>query len=163
MKVYIKNKVFSFGGSSKVYNEMKETIFIVKGKFFSPSCKKMIYDTQKNLLYVIKNRLFNFFGHKVYIFDNKKNKLATIKKGKWSFSANYSIEDCIDAMEISGKHWKRTSQIFRNGQVIGTIKNNFDLFKDSFTLEADEKDIPFLTALVIAFDNIRDSRSNDND
>lgn len=35
MKVYIKNKIFSFGGGSSVVNENQEPVYKVKGRVFS--------------------------------------------------------------------------------------------------------------------------------
>ena len=75
----------------------------------------------------------------------------------------FQIIDCVDSMEIQGRFFHRTSQILRNGQVAGTITNEFFTIKDSFCLEAEEKDIPFLTALVIAFDNLTDKIKDQRD
>lgn len=50
MKVYIKNKIISWGGGSTVLDENKNEIYKVKGKVFSPTrknafaiCKGMFY------------------------------------------------------------------------------------------------------------------------
>ena len=161
MKVYIKNKLISLGGSSQVLNENQEPIFVVKGKVFSFTKKKKIYDTNENLLYTIRNRFWNWLATKVYIYDNEKNRIATIKKGKYSFNANFEIEDCVDDMRIDGKVFSLTSTIIKNEQPVGVIVRNFTIIKDAFTLEAEEQEIPFLTALVIAFDNIKDKLQND--
>lgn len=161
MKVYIKNK-FSLGGSSEVYNENNETVFIIKGKVFSPTKKKLMCDKEGKVLYIIRNRYWNMFANKVFIYDANKEKVATIKKGKWSFNQKYQIEDCVDSMEIQGKFFSRTSQIMRNGQQAGVIVRDFTIINDAFTLEAEEKDIPFLTALVVAFDNIKDQIQNED-
>ncbi|MBP3431978.1 MAG: hypothetical protein J6K39_03910 [Clostridia bacterium] len=161
MKLFIKNKVVSVGGSSEVLNENKELVYKVKGKVFSPTKKKKIYNAKEELLYVVRNRWFNPLANKVFIFDAQKNKLATIKKNKWSFNAKYEIEDCVDAMSIEGKIFGRTSKIFKNEQEVGVIVREFTLIADSFMLEADEKEIPFLTALVIGFDNIKDKIQKD--
>ena len=160
MKVFIKNKLISLDGSSEVFDEENKMIYEVKGKLISPTKKKQMYDKDGNLLFTIRNKYWTMFYDRVFIFDAEKNKIATIKKGKWSFNRKYVIEDCVDSMEIQGKFFKRTSQILRNGQVVGSITNEFSLAKDSFSLEADEKDIPFLTALVIAYDNIIDKINN---
>lgn len=162
MKVFIKNKLISLGGSSEVFDEEQKPIFKIKGKVVSPTKKKFMYDMQGNLLYTIRNRFWNMFANKVFIYDANNQKVATIKKGKWSFSQKYKIEDCVDSMEIQGKFFSRTSQIMRNGQQAGVIVRDFTIFNDAFTLEAEEKDIPFLTALVIAFDNIKDKIQNDD-
>lgn len=161
MKVYIRNKLISLGGSSDVLNEQQQPIYKVKGKIFSPRKKKLMYDMENNLLYTIRNRYFNWFAWKVFVFDAEKNKVATIKKSKWSFKVKYQIIDCVDEMEIVGKFFGLTSKILKNGKQVGTITRELTLLADHFCLEADEKDIPFLTALVVAFDNIKDKILND--
>lgn len=162
MKVFIKNKLFSMGGSSEVFDEANNPIFKVEGGVASPTRRKEIYDTNGKLLYIVRNRFFNFFANKVYIFDSNENLLATIKKGKWSINAVYKIEDCADNMSIEGKIFSRTSTILRNGKPVGVITREFAIAIDSFTLEAEEQDIPFLTALVIAFDNMKDKIQKDD-
>ena len=44
MKVYIKNKFMSLGGSSTVVDENKQPIYKVKGKIISITKKKKIKD-----------------------------------------------------------------------------------------------------------------------
>ena len=158
MKVYIKNKVISLRGSSEVYDEENKLLYKVKGKLISCRKKKRIFDAEGNLVFRIQNRFFNFFSHKTYIFDNEKNKIATIKKGAWSLNRNYEILDTEDHMEIVGKIFSRHSQILRNDEQIATLSRQITFIGDSFVLEADEKEIPFLTALVIAYDNLVDKR-----
>ena len=163
MKVFIKNKLISWGGSSTVLNENQEPIFKVKGKIFTFTKKKRIYDMQGNLLYMVRNRFWNGFSHKVFIYDASGDRVGTIKKSKWSLNVKYQIEDTADEMSIDGKFFSLTSKIIKNGQPVATISREFTLLRDAFALEADEKDIPFYTAMVIAFDNLQDKRSKDND
>jgi len=46
MKLYVKNKLISVGGSSDVLNENQEPHFKVVGKVFSPTKKKVITDLE---------------------------------------------------------------------------------------------------------------------
>lgn len=163
MKVYIKNKLISLGGSSEVLNENKEPIYKVKGKIISPTKKKKIYDMEGNLLYTVRNRYWNMFSDKVFVYDADGARVATIKKGKWSINAKYEIEDSVDEMSIEGKFWGPTSKIMRNEKVAGVITRTFTIVNDAYELEAYEEDIPFMTALVIAFDNIKDKKQGDRD
>lgn len=163
MKVFIKNKLISIGGSSEVYNENQEVIYNVKGKVFSPTKKKLMYDSNGNLLYVIRNKYWTFIYDSVFVYDANGNKVATIKKGKWSIKPVYKIIDSVDSLEIKGKFFSRHAQILRNEQVVANMSKEFTIINDAFTLEAEEKDIPFFTALVIAFDNFRDNRNKDRD
>ena len=69
--------------------------------------------------------------------------------------------DTADQMSIDGKFFSRKSTIMKNDEPVATITREFTLVEDAFTLEADEKDIAFYTALVIAFDNLKDKREKD--
>lgn len=162
MKLFIKNKIFSLGGGSEVLDATGKPAFVVKGKVFSFTKKKKIFDANNKLLFTIKNRFFNFFSHKVYIYDADGERVATIKKNKWSFNLNYKIEDTPEQMEIVGKFFDPESKIVRNGEVVGTITRQITFIADSFQLEASEEDIAFMTALVIGLDNLVDEKRRDD-
>lgn len=161
MRVFIKNKLLSLGGDSDVLNENKEPIFKVKGKIFSFTKKKKLYNMQGELLYTIRNKFWNIFSNKVYIKNFQGDRVATIKKNKWSWNKNYKILDTEDDLKIEGKFFSLESQIIKNEQLVATINRQFTIVTDAFSLEADEKDIAFYTAIVIALDNIVDKRSKD--
>lgn len=163
MKVFIKNKLISWGGSSTVLNEQEQPIFNVKGKIFSPTKKKFMYDMNGKLLYIIRNKWWTFMSDKVLIYNADKERIACIKKNRFSWNLKYQIEDTIDNMSIEGKFFSGKSNIMRNGQPVGVITRKFTIVNDAFTLEADESDIPFLTALVIGFDNLKDQKENNRD
>ena len=163
MRVLIRNKLVSLGGSSQVLSENKEPLYEVKGKVFSITKKKFIYDMQGNLLYVVRNKWFNFFTHNAYIFDAQGNKIARVKNKYFSIGAKYLVLDYPDEILFDGKFFSRSCKILKNGEEMGVLTRDFTLFADHFTLDGEEKDIPFLIALVIAIDNIQDKRSKDRD
>ncbi|MBQ8908606.1 MAG: LURP-one-related family protein [Clostridia bacterium] len=163
MKVYIRNKMISWGGDSEVLNESQAPVFRVEGKVVTCTKKKRMYNMKGELLYTIRNRFWNGFFNKVFVYNAEGVRVATIKKNKFSFSARYHIVDTEDEMSIEGKLFSRFSTIMRNGQPVATITREFTVVNDAFTLEAEEKDIPFFTALVIAFDNLKDKRQGDRD
>lgn len=163
MKVYIKNKLISLGGSSEVLNENQEPIYQVKGKWISITKKKKMYDMEDKLLYTIRNKYWTFFCDKVMVFDADGERVATIKKSKWSWNLKYEILDTENEMSIDGKFFSLKSRIMRNGNPVATISREFTLIKDAFSLEADEKEIAFFTALVIAFDNLKDKKQKERD
>lgn len=163
MKLYIKNKLISLGGSSEILNENKQPVYIVKGKVFSPTKKKFIQDLEGNTLYIIRNKYWRMFKHSCFIYDNEKNRIAKITKKFFSIGGKFYVEGYKDEIKIEGSWKKRASDIIRNGEIIGTVRREFDLFKDSFVLDAKDDDIEFLTALVIAIDNIRDAEREEHD
>lgn len=163
MKVYIRNKIISLGGSSEVLNEKKETIFKVKGKFLSFTKKKKMYDMEGKLLYTIRNKYWTGIYNQTFIYDENGDKVATIRKRKRRLNSDFEIIDTDDEMSIDGQFFGVVSKIMRNGNPVANIVREFSIMKDMFTLEADEKDIPFFTALVIGFDNIKDNISKQKD
>lgn len=158
MKVYIKNKFWSLGGGSSVVNENKEPVFKVKGRAFSITRVKYVCDKEGNRLFKIRNRWFNWFIHKAYIYDANKNKIASVKDKWFNVNQEYFVMGYKDEIKIQGKFFGLTTQILKNGEVIGTIRRQITFINDAFELDAAEEDIPFLIALVIAIDNITDKK-----
>lgn len=115
---------------------------------------------QGNKLFKIRNKWFNFFVHKAYIYDENKKKIATVKDKLFNVNQEYFVMGYKDEIKIQGKFFGLTTQILKNGEVIGTIRRQITFVNDAFELEANEEDIPFLIALVIAIDNITDKKIN---
>ncbi len=156
MKLYIKNKIFSLGEGSSVVDENKNPVYKVKGKIFSITRKKYICDLQDNEIYMVRNKWFNWFVHKAFIYDTDKNKIATVKDKFINVNKEYFVMGYKDEIKIDGNFFSLTCNILKNGNVIGTIRRQINLIADAFELEANEEDMPFLIALVIAIDNITD-------
>lgn len=158
MKLYIKNKVWSLRGSSTVKDENENDVFIVKGKWLSITHVKRIKDISGNLLYKVRNKWVNFFSRSAYVSDSHGNRVAKIKR-KFGFKNDIVVEGYKDEISIQGEFFSWTLDIYRNGEMIGTIRRTFDLL-DSFVLETStEDDAAFMVALVIAIDNIFDDMS----
>lgn len=158
MKVYIKNKFWSIGGGSSVLDENKNPVYEVKGRVFSITRVKYVCDLAGKRLFKVRNKWFNWFVHKAYIYDGDDNKVATVKDKWFNVNQEYFIMGYKDEIKVEGKFFGLTTKILRNGEVIGTIRRQITVFKDAFELEANEEDIPFLIALVIAIDNITDKK-----
>lgn len=164
MKIYIKNKIISMGGSSTAKNEKGEDIFFIKGKWvlFSPTRKKKIYDKNKNLLYIVRNKWWNFIHHRAFIYDSNKEKIATLRREIFSNKTQFILEGYKDEISLDGNFFAWDLQVKKGNEIIGTIKRNFDLLRGSFELEADEENIAFLTSIVIAIDNIYDKAGSNH-
>ena len=158
MKVYIKNKFWSIGGGSSVVNENKQPVYQVKGRPFSITRVKYVCDKDGKRLYKIRNKWINWFIHKAYIYDSNKTKIATVKDKWFNVKQEYFIMGYKDEIKVEGKFFGLSCQILRNGEVIGKITRKITIIYDAFELEANEEDIPFLIALVIAIDNITDKK-----
>lgn len=158
MRVIIKNKFFSVGGSSSVKDESGQDVFFVKGRALSPTHVKWVCDRNKRKLFKVRNKWFNFFSHKAYVYENGA-KIARVKHPPFG-GKKFIIEGYKDEILIDGEYFSTLSTITKNGTPIGTINRQFTVVNDTFSLEADEVDMPFLIALVIAIDNIFDKIVN---
>lgn len=158
MKVYIKNKLVSLGGSSTVVDVQQNPVFQVKGRIISPTRKKILCDKDGNRLYSIRNRFINIFIHKAFIYDKDGNRVATVKDKWLNLHNEYFILGTQDEYKIEGKFFSLTSQILKNGVVAGIIRRQITFFVDAFELDAGESEMPFMIALVIALDNICDRK-----
>ena len=156
MKLYVKNKLGSIGGSSKVLNENNEPAYKVKGKIFSITRKKRICDLDGNVLYRVRNKYWHFFLKSAFIYDADGEKIVTVKR-KLRLKSDYSVQGTQDEIKIDGTIFGWNFKVIKNGEIIGTIKRNFTVFVDAFEIDVDNPDdAPFMIALVIAIDNITD-------
>lgn len=159
MQLYIKNKFFSLRGDSYVLDEQGRQVYFVEGKVWSWSREKTVQDMSGNVLYVVRNKLFSPFASTVFIADRVGNPVASISRDVFSFRHRYHVDGYKDDIVLDGSLFSLHGvlTIYRNGAPIGTIRNVYFDFVDSFLLEADDPDdMAFLVALVIAHDNIHD-------
>lgn len=154
MKVIIKNKLFSLRGSSSVKDEKGEDVFFVKGRLFSPTHVKWVCDKNNNKLYKVRNKWFNFFNERAYVYEDK-TKVASVNHPFFG-GRKFIVEGFKDEILIEGNFFSLQSTITKNGKPVGTINRELITVSNTYILEADEKDMPFMIALVIAIDNIVD-------
>ena len=156
MIVYIKNKFFSWGGGSTVKASEGKQILKVKGKVFSFTKKKNIYDMNGKKLYMVRNKFWKFIMPSVFIYEQGQ-KIARLKSVLSFGKKTFTLEGYGEEMEITGKSFFDAGlDVIRNGEKIGNICQKMAIVNDAFILEAEEKDMPFLIAVVIAIDNLKD-------
>ena len=160
MKIIVKNKFVSWGGSSKVEDEAGKALYNVKGKVFSWTKKKTLRDLNGNVIYRIRNKWPTFMLHSAYIYDSEGNKVCKVKQTFFNFQNMYKIQECADDIQVEG-YILSGMQVTCNGEYIGTIRKKFWALRDYFELDVpDGQDPTFLIALTIAIDNVEDKSSN---
>lgn len=162
MQVSIRNKWISLKGSSYVKDMNEQDVLFVKGKFFSFTKKKFVQDLQENLLYTVRNKFWVFFTKKAYVYDKEGKQVAFIRRKIFSLHDRYFLQTFLGDMEIKGNILGFDYHIYLNGQEVGHVSRKISM-RDSFLLDVeDEANLPFYVALVIAIDNITDSRREDS-
>ena len=155
MKIIVKNKFISWGGSSKVEDAAGNPLYRVKGRMFSWTRKKRLVDLNGNLLYKIRNKWTTWLLHSAFICDANGKKLCRVRQNL-SFKRLYAVEDSADNILLDGVPYSGMT-VTRNGEYIGTITRKVWTLRDYFVLDVpDGQDPTFMIALTIAIDNIHD-------
>lgn len=155
MQIIVKNKFFSWGGSSKVEDGAGNPLYQVRGAFFSWTRRKKILDLEGKLLYKVRNKWPTFLLHSALVFDADGNKICKIRQ-TWRMNRIFLVEDCAQDIQIMGAPLLGMNVVV-NGETIGSITKKFWSLRDYFVLDVpDGQDPALLIALTIAIDNIHD-------
>jgi len=160
MELVIRNKWFSFKGSSVVKDLNEQDVCKVEGELFSFTAKKFIKSLDGDLKYIVRNKFFRLFTYRAFILDNNGEEVAELRRKIFSFHDRYQIKSKFGDFEIVGNILEFNYKIVLNGKEVGHISRKFSL-RDSFVLSIDDDlDYYFYVALVIAIDNITDRKKN---
>ena len=156
MKLYIKQKVFSWGDKFFVKDEMGRDKYVVEGEVFSWGKKLHVYDLHGNEAAFIKQEVWSFLP-RFYVFRDDRQ-VAEVKKEFTLFFPKYSIEGL--GWEIEGRFMAHDYQITRNGMPIVTIRKEWMTWGDSYELDiTNPADEILALAVVLIIDCVLDSDS----
>ena len=158
MDLLIRNKWISLRGSSVVKDLNEKDVMRVRGKFWTVTAKKFIQTMDGQTKFVVRNKFWRLFAYRAFIYDEKGEKVAHIRRKIFSFHDRFFIESKYGKLEIKGNIFCFDYHIYLNGKEIGHLGRRISL-RDSFVLHLEEDVDPyFYLALVIAIDNITDRR-----
>ena len=156
MKLYIKEKVFSWGDKFTVKDEFGHDKYIVQGEVLSFGKKLHVYDLSGREVAFIKQELWSFLP-KYYLFCSGR-KVAEIRKEFTFLFPKYSVAGL--GWEINGSFMAHDYEITQSDRTIVSISKEWMSWGDSYELDilnpADE-----LTALavVLAIDCVMEADS----
>ena len=156
MKLYIKEKVFSWGDKFTVKDAYGEDKYIVEGEVFTFGKKLHVYDRSGREVAFIKQEVWSFLP-RYYVFCGDRQ-IAEIKKEFTFLFSRYTIEGL--GWEIDGSFMAHDYQITKRGRKIVTISKEWMTWGDSYELDiADPADELVALAVVIAIDCVTESNS----
>lgn len=158
MRLYIKEKVFSWGDRFTVMDELGNDKYIVEGEVFSWGKKLHVYDMTGNEVAFIKQEVWSFLP-RYYVYRGE-DQVAEIKKEFTFLFPRYSIEGL--GWEIEGRFMEHDYDITQNGHSIVTITKEWMTWGDSYELDiADPADEIVALAVVLTIDCVvEQSRNN---
>ena len=156
MKLYIKEKVFSWGDKFTVKDAYGEDKYIVEGEVFTFGKKLHVYDRAGREVAFIKQEIWSFLP-RYYVFCGDRQ-IAEIKKEFTFLFPRYTIEGL--GWEIDGSFMAHDYQITKQGRKIVTISKEWMTWGDSYELDiADPADELVALAVVIAIDCVTETAS----
>lgn len=149
MKLYIKQKVFSWNDKFTVKDENGQDKYFVEGELFSWGKKLHVYDTAENEVAFIQQKVWSFLP-RYFVFVNGEQ-IAEIVKEFSFLRPKYSIEGL--GWEINGDFWAHDYEITRSGIPIVKINKEWMTWGDCYELEiSDPRDETVAMAVVLTID-----------
>lgn len=157
MKLYIKEKVFTWGDKFTVKDEMGRDKYVVEGELFSWGKKLHVYDMSGREVAFIKQEIWSFLPQ-YHVFCGGRE-VALIKKEFSFLFPKFSIEGL--GWEIDGSFWEHEYEITRAGTPIVTISKEWMTWGDSYELNiANPADELVALAVVITIDAVKESQNS---
>ena len=157
MKLYIKQKVFSWGDKFTVKDELGRDKYRVEGEVFSWGDKLHVYDMTGREVAFIKQEVWSFMP-KFYVFCDGRQ-VAEIKREFTFFFPKFTIEGL--GWEIDGSFWEHEYQITRCGLPIVSISKEWMTWGDTYELNiANPADEIVALAVVLTIDAVNQNQKS---
>lgn len=156
MKLYIKEKVFSWGDKFTVKDIDGYDKYLVEGEVFTWGKKLHVYDISGREVAFIKQELWSFLPRYQVFCGNRQ--VAEIKKEFTFLFPKYTIAGL--GWEIDGSFMAHEYQITKAGRNIVSISKEWMTWGDSYELDiANPADEIIALAVVITIDCVTESNS----
>lgn len=157
MRMYFKQRLFSWFDSYDIYDEQGNTLYSVRGQLSWGHCLK-IFDASENEVGTVKERIFTFLPKfEIYLGDNY---LGCIKKELTFFKPQYDID--YNGWHIDGSFMEWDYNITDSyGYNVASISKEIMHLTDQYVIDvADEQDALIALMFVLAIDAEKCSRND---
>lgn len=149
MKLFMKQKVFSWRGKFSVKDEYEQDRYSVEGEFFTLGRKLHIYDALGTEVALVHQKAFSFLP-RFHVYVGGKL-CAEIVKEFTFMRPKYKIEG-LD-WQISGDFWAHQYEITSSGLPVASISKAWMSWGDSYVIDiARSEDELLALAVVLAID-----------
>ena len=159
MKLYIKEKVFTWNDQFSVMDANGIPKYTVEGKIFSWGKKLHVYDCHGAEVAFIKQELFTFLPR--FTVYSEGREIAQVQREFSFLFPKYSIQGL--GWEIDGSFWEHDYQITQRGTPIVTITKEWMTWGDSYELDIrNPADEIIALAVVLTIDCVQEQQQNNN-
>ena len=157
MRLYMKEKVFSWNERFTVKDENGWDKYFVEGEFFSLGKKLHLLNVHGDEVAFIQQRLFTLMPR--YTVSVAGRELAEIRKEFTFFYQRYVIDGL--GWEVDGDVWAHDYVIRKNGRTIVRITKEWFTWGDSYVLDIlDPADELVALAVVLTVDCVAEASQN---
>ncbi len=158
MKLYFKQKVFSFRQRSEIYDEFGNVLFNAVGEI-SLARKMHIYDRTGNEVAYVERKLFRLLPRfSIYVMGQY---VTDIVKEFTFFKPSYVFERI--GWRVDGEIFSHDYRVFSGNMYVASVHKHWMTWGDSFEIDiADGQDVIMVLAAVIAIDCVMDANSSNN-
>lgn len=154
MRLYMKQKAFSFKQKTSVFDENGRELYYMEGKIISLGRKMTIFDEQRNELAFIRQKVPALMPK--FFIEINGEQVAMISKKFTVLKPKYVIEG-MD-WEIEGDFFGHDYDIVSGGKIIVGIHKKWLSWGDAFEINIDDSaDVITALAVVIAIDAVLDA------
>lgn len=157
MKLYIKQKVFSWADKFTVMDEYGNDKYYVEGEMFSWGKKLHVYDMNGNEVAFIQQKVWSFMP-RYNVFVNNNHVAEIVQKFTFLFQ-KFSIEGL--GWDINGSFAAHDYEITKGGYPIVIIHKEWMTWGDSYELDiANPDDEIMALAVVLTIDCVMATNNN---
>jgi uncharacterized protein YxjI len=151
MKLFIKQKVFSWNDKFTVKDETGADRYFVEGQIFSLGKKLHVYDVSRTERIFLQQKVWSFLPRFFVFVDGLQ--VAEIVKEFTFMKPKYSVLGLN--WEVNGNFWAHEYEIMNQGHMVVQIKKEWLAWGDTYALDImDPRDEINALAVVLAIDAV---------
>lgn len=159
MKLYIRERVFSWGDKFTVKDESGCDKYRVEGEVFTFGKKLHVYDMHGREVAYIAEKLFTWMPRYQVWVDGRE--IAEIRREFTFFRPKYRIDGL--GWEINGSFWEHNYEIMQNERPIVSLQKEWMTWGDSYELDIrNPADEILALAVVITIDCVAEQQANNS-
>lgn len=157
MKLYMKQKVFSFKDKFTIKAEQGNDKYYIEGEFLSLGKKLHIYDMNHNEVAFVRQKILAFMPK--FTVEVNGSEVAEIVKRVTFFTPKYYVDGL--SWNVEGDFFAHDYIITSNDRAIVSIHKAWMSWGDTFELDiTDDRDEVTALAVVLAIDAVMDSQNS---
>lgn len=157
MKLYIKQRVFSWADTFFVYDADGNEKYSVKGEVFSLGRKLHLYDASGSELAFVRQKMWSFLPR--YFIERNGTTVAEVVKRFTFFRHEYEIKEL--GWTVKGDFFDHSYTVSAGENVIASVEKEWMTFGDAYEITlSDGVDVVTALAVVLVIDACIDDQNN---